>query len=437
MLLFRILSYLGGYVVLSVPEHCLEKFVNLAVARGIFLWDVTGKGAGRVIMKARLGGVQPLRHVARMTGCRFRILERHGLPFFIARMRQRRVMTAGAVLFVIALYMLSSFIWFIDVTGNKQVPAGEVERVARQSGVKPGALRWSVDEAALEKAILEQVPGLAWVGVYVDGTRVRIKVVERKMPPPDESGVPADVVAAKDGLVEEILVLSGHPLVKEGDTVSEGQVLISAAIPLPETSGEEEEDENFGDVPEMRREDTVRLVHARGIVRARVWYENDAEQALVERGNARTGDEITRFGIKIGTKEIILMGPREIPFEHYAMEVDRKRVSNWRNINIPVELITVRYCEEKPYINRYSRDEAISIAGRHAMDEIRRQLPAGARILGRNVEELELLGDPNLIKVRVIVEVLEDIGVEKPHQYRGGGTGVVDDGERGRKVNHR
>jgi len=186
----------------------------------------------------------------------------------------------------------------------------------------------------------------------------------------------------------------------------------------------------------MQPGDTVRLVHARGIVRARVWYENEAEQALVERGNTRTGDEITRFGIKIGTKEIILMGPREVPFEHYTMEVDRKRVSGWRNINIPVELITVRYCEEKPYINRYSRDEAMSIAGRRALDEIRKRLPAGARILGRNGEELGTPGDPNLIKVRVVVEVLEDIGVEKTHQYRGGGSGVVGDGERGSQANN-
>jgi similar to stage IV sporulation protein len=70
MLLFKILSFLCGYVTITVPEECLEKFINMATARGIFLWGITATGANRVALKVRLSGVQPLRHVARMTRCR-------------------------------------------------------------------------------------------------------------------------------------------------------------------------------------------------------------------------------------------------------------------------------------------------------------------------------------------------------------------------------
>lgn len=436
MLLFRLLSRLLGYVTITVPEDCLEKFVNLAVSRGIFLWDIAGVGTGRVALKVRLRGVQPLRHVARMSRCRFRIVERHGLPFWTSRMRQRRAMTAGALLFVLALYVLSSFVWFIEVTGNQRVTDEVVEQVARRAGLKLGVPRWTVDVATLEEAILEQVPGLSWVGVYVDGTRVYIKVVEKKLPPPDQTGRPVDVVAVKDGLIKEILVLSGHPLVQEGDTVSAGQVLISAAIPAPETSEQEKEageDDETGLEP--AEEQPVRYVHARGIVRARVWYESVGEQELVERGTRPTGREITRFGIKIGTKEIILVGPRELPFQHYRVYVEGQGVPGWRNLSVPVELLTVKYLEEKPYSRRYTRQEARRMAGRMALEGIRGQLPPEAKIVDQRLEEMEPPETGGPVRVRAVVETLEDIGAEKPHQFRGGGSGIVD-GERGNQGNH-
>lgn len=389
-MLFRILSYWGGYLTITLPEECLEKFINLAVSRGIILWDINGIGTGLVAMKVRLNSVQALRHVARMTGCRFKIIERLGLPFFLSRMRRRRAMTAGALVFVALLYLLSSFIWFIEVTGNNRVSDQVVEQVARQAGLKLGTPRWNLDIPVLEEAILNQVPGLSWVGVYVDGTRVYIKVVEKKLPPPDETGHPVDLVAARNGVITEMLVFSGYPQVGEGSMVTSGQVLISAA-----QIGEN------------------RYIGARGIVKARVRYEALAGVRMVEKGAEITGRETTRFGIKIGSKEIILMGPRKIPFEHYAKHVESKRAPGWRNINIPVELLTVKYCEEKPYINNYTEDEARRLACQKALATVRRQLPGGTTVVNESLEELAA-PEPGTVRVKAMVETLEDIGLDRP-----------------------
>jgi len=410
-MLFGMLSRLGGYVTVTLPEECLEKFINLAVSRGIFLWDITGIGTGRVVMKVRLSSVQALRHVARMTGCRFKIIERHGLPFFVSRLRRRRAMAAGALLFVAALYVLSSFVWFIEVSGNKRVTDQVVEQVAHRAGLKLGVSRWSLNIPALEETILNQVPGLSWVGVYVEGTRVYIKVVEKKLPPPDETEYPVDLVAARDGLITEMLVFSGYPLVEEGDTVAKGQVLLSSvALPPP---ADAEEIAPYGEEELSEEEQPSRYVRARGIVRARVWYEAVADVKLVEKGAEITGRETTRFGIKIGSKEIILIGPRKIPFEHYARHVESKRVPEWRNINVPVELLTVKYHEEKPYINRYTGDEARRLAYRKALDSIRGRLTGSAAIADERLEELTA-PEPGTVRVKAIVETLEDIGMNKP-----------------------
>ncbi|WP_347490592.1 sporulation protein YqfD [Desulfoscipio sp. XC116] len=419
---FKILNYLDGYVTITLPEVCLEKFINLATTRGICLWGITNAVGKQVELNVRLRDVQPLRHVARMTRCRFHILRRSGLPFIIGRLRRRQALLGGALFFVIALYALSSFVWFIDITGNKSVTEDSIARVVRQAGLYRGAPKWSIDTAGLEQIIIQRVSGLAWVGVSVDGTRVMIEVVEKVLPP--ENGEhPVDIVAQKDGLVKEILVLSGHPLVEEGDTVTSGQVLISAAIPPPDI---EEESESSADaVEEDERQPPVRYVQARGIVRARVWYDRYNEVKLEEQVTRPTGQEITKLCMKIGGKEIILMGRQKVPYAHYAEHTNIKRLPAWRNINVPVELITVKYIEQDININKLSRAEARRLAEKKAMEELRSQMPDDAKILETESREVKTVSEEDIVRVRVFVETLEEIGVEKPHQANGGGPGIV------------
>ncbi|AGL00853.1 sporulation protein YqfD [Desulfoscipio gibsoniae] len=420
----KILNYLDGYVTITLPEECLEKFVNMATTRGIYLWGITNAAGNQVALNARLRDVQPLRHVARMTRCRFHIINRSGLPFFIGKLRRRRALLGGALCFVIALYALSSFIWFIDITGNQSVTEDKIARVAREAGLYRGAPKRSLDTAELEKTIMQQVNDLAWVGVSVDGTRVLIKVVEKVLPP-DNGEHPVDIVALKDGLIKEILVLSGHPLVREGDTVTSGQVLISALIPPPEIEEESKPNAAEGEA-EKEQQLTLQYVHARGIVRARIWYDVYNEIKLEEQVTKPTGSEITKLCMKIGGKEIILMGPHQVPYVHYTEHRDVKRLPEWRNIKVPVEVITVKYTEQGTYTNKLSRSEARRLAETQALDELRSQMPSGAKILNTQVREVKTAGEEDIVRVRVQVETLEEIGMEKPHQQDGGGSGIVD-----------
>ncbi|SFH12554.1 similar to stage IV sporulation protein [Desulfotomaculum arcticum] len=414
MLLFKILSYLAGYVTIALPEDCLEKFINMATSRGIFLWGISGVGADRVTLKVRLSGVQPLRHVARMTRCRFTIVEKAGLPFAIVKLRRRKTMLLGALFFVMALYLSSSFVWFINVSGNKSISEQEIKEVARQSGLYPGAFKPAIDGEKLEKIIINRLPNLSWVGVYFDGTRVEVKVVEKVLPPHNNLNAKIDIVAAKDGLIKQILVLQGQPLVQEGDTVKTGQVLISAAIPPPQEEDELDNPEESDREPQ-EEEQTVKYVQAKGIVKASVWYEGYTEVPLVEKGENYTGHEITKLCIKIGAKEIILMGPRDVPYAKYDTRADGKKITGWRNINIPVEFIKVKYLEKVDYTKTYSKAEAFRMAGQSAIAEIEKDIPSGARITNKHYEEVKIAENENMVRVKALVETIEEIGTEKPH----------------------
>ncbi|MHB8158554.1 MAG: sporulation protein YqfD, partial [Desulfocucumaceae bacterium] len=99
MFLFKFISFLFGYVSILVRGENLEKFLNMAASRGIFLWDIKRVGESELYVKTRLSSVGPLRHIGRNTKTLFKFKSREGLPFIISRIRKRKSLIAGAVVF--------------------------------------------------------------------------------------------------------------------------------------------------------------------------------------------------------------------------------------------------------------------------------------------------------------------------------------------------
>lgn len=411
MFLFKLLSYLVGYVSITVLGEHPEKFINMAAIRGICLWDIRRQGTGGIRVKVRLSAVRPLRHIARQTGCRFHAGTRRGLPFLWMRIRRRRAMLPGALLFVLGLYLLSSFVWFIDVTGNHRLNKAEILAVAAAAGLHRGMLKWDLDPDRVEKAVREQLPGVSWSGVYVKGTKVTIQVVEATLPGKTAAG-PSHIVAKKAGVIKEMLVLAGHPAVKEGETVLPGQILISGIVPPPEEPKSPDVPPGAAQPQPAPKEPAY--VHALGTVRARVWYEGYGEAPLVETGRRPTGRIETRICMKIGSREIILFGPRIIPFTLYEKDTSVKELPEWRNLRIPVELITEQYRELEDYRAVRDRESARRLAMQRAMQSVQGQMPPGDTILRRQFTDLMVKQPENLVRVKLFVECLEDIGVEKP-----------------------
>lgn len=411
MFLLKLWSSLIGYVSLLIEGKNLEKFMNNAVNRGILLWDVSKVGENRMLVKIRINSFRALRDVCRKVGCRMKIRQKKGLPFVWNQIKRRKMMMAGAVIFFCTLYILSSVIWTVEVRGAKNVSRQKVIRLAREQGIRPGKLKWGLNFNQIQKELNDKVQGASWVGIEVKGTKVVIDIAEKVMPPAISERQPANVVAKKMGLVKEILVLKGTPAVQEGEMVRQGQVLISGRI------WAKEENENTAELsPEekekkeaAKKNNKPTLVRARGAVRARIWYEGYGETAVVEDGKRKTGLTSNCWSIKIGGKEIILKGSKRSPYKLYSKDIKVKRVPGWRNIKIPVELINTRYYQLKSYHIERSQQEARRLAEKIALDKINKKLPQKRKVLSQKVQQIRT-NDESLVRVKALVETLEDIG---------------------------
>lgn len=406
MFVLRVLSYLFGYVTMIVRGKALERFINMATSRGIHFWDIKRIGPDAIRVRTRVAGIRALRHIARHTGSRFHVAERVGLPFLLWRMQRRKAMALGALFFLAALYFLSSFVWFVEVEGTDQIKPQEVLEAAREAGLYAGVSKWRFDVPEVERRIKDDLERISWVGIELKGTRAKISVAEKKLPAADED-TPSNILAAKAGLVKEVLVLSGQAVVREGDTVLPGQLLITGEIwPQTPLEGQQGEDGSILDLQ-------PRYVRARGIVRARVWYEEYGELPLHEERRELTGREERRTAVRLLGREWVISGPWKPSFKDFDSEVESQRQLGWRNLVAPVEIVTTTYREAKTVLERHSRTEALQMAEERAVANLEEKLPEGVAVLNRRVEVIRTGTTEDLVRVKVVVETLEDIGKEK------------------------
>ena len=228
MPILSIWHYLQGYLEISVTGAEIERLLNLAVSRGLHFWDLR-RFQSKAYLKILVSDFKALRALVRISRCKVRIERKVGLPFWVAKGRRRKGLIAGALLFCLFLYFFSSFIWFIKIEGLEQLSEEEVLALADELGVRPGVLKSSLDFRHLENQLVLKDARIAWVGFSLKGSLLQIEVVESINRAQTEES-PADLIASKDGLVEEILVLNGEARVEPGEVVERGQVLIAGEI---------------------------------------------------------------------------------------------------------------------------------------------------------------------------------------------------------------
>lgn len=391
MLAVRVWNFLKGYVVIKVEGINLERFINLAITNNIYFWDI--ERINYTALKARVGlkGYKQLRRIRKRINCRVSILEKRGCPFLLHRVLKRKTLVAGGITAVIIMYILTSFIWVVEVQGNERVPADRILRELESYGLKPGVFKPLVDTREVETKLLIEMDQLVWVGINILGTRAVVEIVERTEPPPViDKSEPCNIVAKKDGIISNIYVYQGKAAVKSGDTVKAGQVLIGGIVEEPGRP--------------------TRVVHAMGRVEARTWYQLTEEQDLRLETRERTGRVHKNVSLKVGSYTVNL-GRRDCEFENFDIQTDTNRLVDWRNITLPVELIIEKYFEVSVEERFIPVEEAVELAVEKTRQTLSAMLSQEVEITDTKVKYNETEDDR--IRVEVIFETLEDIGMEE------------------------
>ena len=225
-MLVSILRYIKGQVRFKATGSSPERLLNLAAARGIPLWDPQpvegGIAAG---MSAR--DYRRIRPLARRARVKTQVTERSGLPFFLRKCRGRSGLFAGAAAGMILLAVLSQFLWSYEIVGADHISEQAIRGVLAQNGIVPGVPKASLDVERVERGCLRKLDTLSWMSVNLQGCTACVEVREKDKKPEIMRLEPANIKAARDGVITDIRVRQGFTQIKKGSGVVKGQLLVS------------------------------------------------------------------------------------------------------------------------------------------------------------------------------------------------------------------
>ncbi|MBC8570862.1 sporulation protein YqfD [Zongyangia hominis] len=230
MFIIRLFRWFCGYVRFTVTGDFIERFLNLAMRGGVNIWELH-REENRVTGCVLLRDYKRFRLFTRKTGVRVRHTGVAGLPFVGKKYRKRVGLLLGVVAFFVALFVLSQFIWQINVNGCETVDPQTILDAVQEYGLKEGVFRGSVDAREIENRVMIKLDTLSWIAINIQGSTANIEIEERVKPPemlPLDD--PCNVVAGHEGMIVRVEAHDGKAMVEKGDAVQKGELLISGII---------------------------------------------------------------------------------------------------------------------------------------------------------------------------------------------------------------
>lgn len=337
------LKYVRGYLRIRVSGFSPERFMNLCSNKGILLWKIEREG-DVYYMNIHLDGFRALRPIVRKTGTKVAVLERCGLPFFLPKLFRRKAFIGGLML-AVAFWMISSlFIWDIQTAGNYRITDDVFHAFLREQQVTVGMKKSGLDIGALEKEIRRTFPEITWASARLSGTKLLIEIKENDAPIITQQAAAemgSELVTDYDGTIVAIIVRSGVPMVKVGDAVAKGDVLVAGNVPVYN------EDATVREYLYVDADADIWLEHAMSFS-ARLPFDYIQKEY--------TGRTKKRFYLRIGNHEWKM--PQERPFLVYDSLIRESRPLVFEKLSIPVYQGSYTYREYKNVEHEYTLEQA-------------------------------------------------------------------------------
>ncbi len=219
---------LAGMLVLEVTCADPEGFLTTLQSSGFTVYGAQRMDAVRLCFQISRPDYAYICRLAEKRGVELKITDREGLFWTLLALGRRPVLVIGLTLLLIFSLWVPGRIFFVQVEGNSRIPAAQILEKAEACGISFGTSRRDVRSEHMKNALLNAMPELGWAGVNTYGCVAVITVRERSDPElPEEGRFVSSIIAQRDGIIQEMTVLSGSGQCKPGDAVKAGQVLIS------------------------------------------------------------------------------------------------------------------------------------------------------------------------------------------------------------------
>lgn len=396
----KLFKFLKGYVIIEIYGKNTARFINICLRRGIQIFGTQPLENGAIRLTLSKKDFFLLPSVARKTKTKVRIKRKRGLYNIIARYKKRYMFAAGLFVFLLFFAISSQFIWVVEINGVETADYDKIIAVLEENGVRSGGRKKDLPPLGeIKKDILFQNDDIAWAWVYIEGAKARVEISEKIIPPVvTDKSVMSDVSARCRGVIKKITAKSGETLLKEGDAVEAGDVIIS------------------GKVATYREGESEKYIYVRaiGTVEAYTTHSAEGDYTVYYESRTPTGEGKSYYSLELFGKKFDLFKNKSISYEEFD------KIENRNELSLPFFGYSgIAVCSEKykeVTVNRepLSIDVVLDMARTELEEKIAKELSVGSRLESSDISYEQTSKDA--IHVKLTMDFIENIGVGTPEE---------------------
>lgn len=375
-------TYVKAVIEVEAEGFFVERLINLCKINNIKIWNITHVNQGRIRFCVSPKEFKRIKPYVRKSKCKIKIIKKKGIYFDMFRYRKRRlaVFLLAGVIFL--AFVMSNFIWNINIVGNEKIEKSKIENLLQESGIYRGKLKFLVSKGKVADYIRVNLYEAAWVGVEINGTAMNITIKEKIISEEEDKTVIGNIIASKSAVISKIIAENGTARFKMGSYITEGSIAIEGVI-----------DSKF--IEPIR-------VHASGILRGVIDYTFEKEYKYNTQIKEYTGKSRYGVGVKINNKEFLI---KYLPKEIKCDINSNAKVFEIFSVNFSFIFNTYDEYILKDIVN--TKEELAKIAEQDSTLYFNEILTNDSKVVNKVVDQVET-GTGIIYKVTLSVE--ENIG---------------------------
>ncbi len=219
---------LVGYVKIEVDEKYKNDVLNICMEYRIPYSKLSQDEFGNISFELKYFDYKKVTQIAEKNKIEFTVLKMGGLPSVALKYKYRFGLIIGVILSFALVIFASNIIWDVRVVGNSSITTGEITQMLEEYGVSVGKRISGIDVDKIQNQILIDSNDISFIAINLSGNIASVEIRENRKPQEHQSSMGfANVVAKKSGIIQDVRAYVGNVVVKSGQLVKEGEVLIS------------------------------------------------------------------------------------------------------------------------------------------------------------------------------------------------------------------
>lgn len=224
---YDIFSFVNGKMRMEITTKSPEQLLNIFSKRNVIISDIKREDLYKISFSSASENYKAIYKVCEDTKSELNIKSVSKAITIATNLKKYSMFIGGVGISLCIIFILSFFVWKIDIEGDKHISPYEIRQSLKEMGVSRGVLKRNIDIKDIEDKIIYNNRNVLWSKVRIQGSTLKVEVVESLRPPVIEiDNSLGKIVASKDGEIVRVYSESGTSVVKKGDIVKKGDVLI-------------------------------------------------------------------------------------------------------------------------------------------------------------------------------------------------------------------